>query len=253
MSDIRAILAGGAVSLAIYNTVTQKFGSFGDAVDADKFEIKPNSEEKTSESRKHTDYGQARESAWLPRPTDLNIELSAASARLLALQFQGTVESLTQSSGSLAAVDVTVTDIGPWLPVGKRNLAEVAFEVTNAGDTVTYVLGTHYEVNWSRGEIRFMPGVAGIPAVDDVVKVSGTYGAVDGNRIVGGTQNQIRVMARFDGVNMARPEQVVQATVDAAVLTASNGFDFLASDFVPISLSGKITGAYRIDLPTTAE
>ena len=244
----RAILAAGLVSLNPWNTVTQAFEGFGEPVDADKFEIKPSSEEKTSESRSHLDYGQARASVIIPKPTEISIELSASSVKALAMQFQGRVDALTQASGTLTNEPVTVTAVGVWLPVGKRNLADVGFVVTNLAGSTTYVRGTHYEVNWSRGEIRILPDVAGIPAVSDVLHIDGTYGAVDGKRIVGGAVTQVRTKLRLDGQNMVNGE-TVEADVLDCTLGTSDGFDFLGSDFSSIKLSGKITGGYTIDFP----
>jgi hypothetical protein len=247
-STARAILAAGLVSLNPWNTVAQAFDGFGAPLDADKFEIKPNSEEKTSESRSHLDFGQARASVIIPKPTEISIELSASSVAALAMQFQGQVQALSQSSGSLTAVDVPVAAIGVWLPLGKRNIAEAGFLVTNSAASTTYVRGTHYEVNWSRGEIRFIPGAAGLPAVAAVVKVTGTYAAVDGKRIIGGAVTQVRAQLRLDGQNMVNGE-TVEADVLDCTLGTSDGFDFLGSDFSAVKLTGKITGGYRIDFP----
>ena len=80
----RAVLAGGLVSLNMWNTVTQAYNGYGDPLDADKFEIKPNFEEKVSESRSHLDYGQARATVILPKPTEVTVELSASSVKALA-------------------------------------------------------------------------------------------------------------------------------------------------------------------------
>lgn len=253
-STARAILAAGLVKLNMWNVLTQAYNGFGDALDADKFEIKPDFEEKTSESRSHLDYGSARASVVLPKPTELTIELSAATVEALAMQFQGLVVSLTQASGSLAAVDLTVAALDRWLPLGKRSISDVAFEITNAGDSVTYVLGTHYEVNWLRGEVRFLSAAAGGPAASDITKVTGTYAAVDGKKILGGRVTQVRCQAQFDGRNMVDGSPI-EADVWECVLGSNNGFDFLASDFSAITLSGKIvtpvgkTEGYEIRLP----
>lgn len=244
----RAILAAGLVSLSPWNPVAQAFEGFGEPVDADKFEIKPNSEEKTSESRSHLDYGQARASVIIPRPTEISIELSASSVKALAMQFQGQVEALTQSSGTMTNRPVVVSAISVWLPVGFRNLAESGFVVTDVAGTTTYVRGTHYEVNWSRGEIRFLPDVAGTPAVASTVHIDGTYAAVDGKRIIGGRVTQVRTRLRLDGQNMVNGETVEVDVLDCTLGT-SEGFDFLGSDFSAIRLSGKITGGYRVDFP----
>lgn len=253
-STARAILAAGLVKLNMWNTLTQAYNGFGDALDADKFEIKPDFEEKTSESRSHLDYGQARASVVLPKPTELTIELSAATVEALAMQFQGLVANLTQASGTLTDADLTVTALDQWLPLGKRSISDVGFEITNAAGTVTYVLGTHYEVNWLRGQVRFHSAAAGAPAASDVAKVSGTYGAVDGKKILGGRVTQVRCQAQFDGANMVDGSPV-EADVWECVLGSNNGFDFLASDFSSITLSGKIvtpagkTEGYEIRLP----
>jgi len=247
-STARAILAAGLVEINPWNTVTQAFEGFGEALDANQYEIKPNSEELVSESRSHLDFGQARASAIKPKPTEINISLSASSVKAMAMQFQGRIEALSQSSGSLTAIDVTVAAIGVWLPLGKRNIAEAGFLVTNSAASTTYVRGTHYEVNWSRGEIRFIPGAAGLPAAAAVVKVTGTYAAVDGKRIVGGAVTQVRAQLRFNGKNMVNGE-IVESDVYDCTLGTSDGFDFLGSDFSEIKLTGKITGGYTIDFP----
>lgn len=250
----RAILAGGLVSVNLWNTATQAYNGFGDALDADKFEIKPNFEEKTSESRSHKDYGQARASVVLPKPTEITIELSAATVEALAMQFQGLVQNLTQASGAFANTDFTVTTQDQWLPLGKRNISDQGFSLKNSAGTTTYELGNHYEVNWLRGLVRFNSQAAGAPAPAGVLKLTGTYGAVDGKKVLGGRVTQVRCQARLDGQNMVDGSPI-EVDVHECVLGANNGFDFLGSDFSSITLSGKIvtppgkTEGYEVRLP----
>ena len=244
----RAILAAGLVRLSPWNPVTQAFDGLGEYLDADKYEIKPESDEVSSESRSHLDWGQARAAVPKPKPTTVTIELSASSVEALAMQFQGRVEALTQSSGSIANQNVTIAKIGRWYPLGFRNFAESGFSVVPDGGGTAFVLGTHYEVNWARGEIRFIPGAAGLPDAGDVVDVSGSYGAVDGKKIVGGRLTQVRAQLAFDGKNMVN-EEIVESDVFDCTLASNNGFDFLGTDFSKIVLSGKITGGYEIRLP----
>jgi hypothetical protein len=253
----RAILGGGLVTLSVWNTVTQAWSGFGAPIDADKFAITPNFEEKTATSKSHLDYGQARASVIVPQPTEISIDLAAASADTLAMQFQGIVQSLTQASGTLTAVDLTVSAIGVWLPLGKRNISDAGFTITNTGATTTYVLGTHYEVNWARGEVRFLPGASGLPVVASAVKVTGAYGAVDGKKILGGRLSQVRVQARFDGKNLV-DGAVMEVDVHEAVLGAGTEFDFLSDDFNVVSLTGKVvtppgkTEGYEVRFPSGA-
>lgn len=250
----RAILAAGLVSFNIWNSVTLAYAGKGDPLDADKFEIKPNFEEKTSESRSHLDYGQARASVVLPKPTEITVELSAASVEALAMQFQGLVADLTQAGGTWTDQNFVLTQLDQWLPLGKRNVSDEAFEFTDAAGTTTYVLGTHYEVNWLRGEVRFKSAAAGAPAAAETLKLSGGYSAVSGKKILGGRVAQVRCQIAFDGKNMV-DNSPVEADVWEAVLGSNNGFDFLGSDFSAITLSGKIvtpagkTEGYEIRWP----
>ena len=243
----RAILAGGLVTFSVWDTLAQKFYGFKTPVDADKFEIKPDFEEKVSESRSHLDYGQARASVILPKPTEVTVELSASSIEALAMQFQGLVQTLSQSSGSQTATSLVVDEVGVWLPIGKRNISDSGFLVTDATATTTYVLGTHYQVNWLRGEIMFL-AVVGAPAKADTVKVTASWVAVDGKKILGGRVAQVRCHMRLDGQNMVNGE-AIEVDVHDVALGSNNGFDFLGSDFSAITLSGKISGGYEIRFP----
>lgn len=231
----RAILAAGTISASIFNPTTQAWSGFGPNLDADKFEIKPNFEEKTSTSRSHEDYGQARASVILPKPTEITVALSAASVEVLAMQFQGLVQTLSQAAGNLAAVEVTVPALNVWIPLGKRNLSDTGLVVTNQAADVTYALGTHYEINWLRGEILFKAG----PAAAATVKVTAAFSAVDGKKILGGRVTQVRCRFQFDGQNMV-DNSPIEVDVHEATLAADNGFDFLASDYTPVTLKGKI-------------
>ena len=253
----RAVLAGGLVSLNMWNTVTQAYNGFGDPLDADKFEIKPNFEEKVSESRSHLDYGQARASVVLPKPTEISIELAAATAEALAMQFQGQVQALSQGSGTFDDVNFTLTALDQWLPLGKRNISDQGFAFTSSTGGDPYVFGTHYEVNWTRGLVRFKSGVQGAPAAAAVLKLSGAYTAVDGKTILGGRVTQVRCQARLDGKNMVDGSPI-EVDVWECVLGSNNGFDFLGSDFSAIALTGKIVTppgkaqGYEVHLPTAS-
>lgn len=243
----RAILAGGLVSVSVFDAISQMFGGFNDPLDADKFEIKPDYEEKVSESRSHLDYGQSRATVILPKPTEVTVELSASSVKALAMQFQGLVEAITQASGTQTAAALDVVQVGVWLPLGHRNISDTGFVVTDDTGTTTYVLGTHYQVNWLRGEIMFA-GVVGAAAKGDSVKVTASWSAVDGKKIVGGRVSQVRCHLRFDGQNMVNGE-AVEVDVNDVALGSKSGFDFLGSNFAAITLSGKISGGYEIRFP----
>ena len=98
MSNARAVLGAGLVSLDLWDPDAQLWSGFEAPVDADKFEIKPNFEEKVSVSKSHLDYGQARVFVVLPSPTEITIEIAAANAKAFAMQFQGAVAAMNQAA-----------------------------------------------------------------------------------------------------------------------------------------------------------
>lgn len=250
----RAILAGGLVSVNMWNTQTQKFNGFGDPLDADQFEIKPNFEEKTSESRSHKDYGQARASVILPKPTEVTVQLSAATVEVMAMQFQGMVEAMSQAAGNFTNVAFPLPALDQWLSMGKRNISDQGIAFTDDTGATTYVLGVHYEVNWLRGEVRFLSRAQGAPAAAAELKMSAAYGAVDGKKVLGGRVSQVRCQLRFDGENKVDGSPI-EVDVHECVLGANNGFNFLGSDFTPVTLSGKVvtpagkTEGYEVRFP----
>lgn len=245
----RAILGAGLVSLALWDTNAQAWSEFDEPVDADKFEIKPNFEEKVSVSKSHLDYGQARASVILPSPTELTIEIAAANARAFAMQFQGAVEAMSQAADGVAQThDIAAAVAGAEYSLPRANITGDGFEVYLTGTPATkYVAGTDYTINWKRGIVRVLPGGA---AVGKAITIKFKAAAIDGAKIIGGGNPQIRCRARFDGVNLADGSAML-VDVAEAVLGASNAFDFLASDFVAIELTGKVVGGYTVSLPDT--
>ena len=235
--DARAILAGGLVSLNMFDTVSQTYLGFGANLDADKFEIVPGLDKKTSTSRSHLDYGQSRATVILPKPTELNITIAAASSAALAMQFQGIVQSLSQGAATVTDEARTLVP-GGNAKLANRNIATAGFVVKNATTPATvYALGTDYTVNYARGEIRAVAG--GAIAASTNVLVDYSAQAFEATEILGGRNPQIRVQARFDGKNLVNGRPL-EADIREAVLGSSAGFDFLKSDFNGIELKGEI-------------
>lgn len=236
IKEARAYIGSGTVSLSVWDSVTQKYAEFSEPVDAEKFAIKPNSEEKISISKRHEDFGQARATVIIPKPTEITIEIASANAQALAMQFQGIVQAFTQGSESISD-EVVTAKLGGEVQLSKINIAESGFTVKNeAGDT-TYERGKDYDVDWAAGLLK--PKTGGAITDSSKLKVSFTAHAVSGTRILGGRNPQIRCRARFRGVNEVNG-QPMNVDVHAAVLSASNDFDFLASDFNNIVLQGRI-------------
>ena len=205
-------------------------------IKANKLEIQPQVDTKQSTSKGRNDYGQVLESVNLAQPTEFSMELKEVTGDILVMAFLGTSAAMTQTSGSLADFDVTVTRKGSWLPLGKKNM-EALVSVENAGGTVTYVEGVDYELNRPLGWIRILPESAIVAGAH--VLVTGGYDASTGTLISGSTRTEVRAEIVFDGINQADGSQCT-VEIFEAVLSADSAFDFLADDFSNVSLTGNL-------------
>lgn len=232
----KAILGAGDVRLDIYNAITQTWSGLGDKLEADKFEITPDSELKRKTSKSRAAYGQNVASVAIGKPTKIAITLSSASVEALALQFQGIAVAESQGAGALN--EVIVAKLDKWIKLTKRNVVEAGFAVKNTGDTVTYVKGTDYLVNYETGEVKVLS--TGAIDANDNLNVTGTVVAYNGTKIRGGTVAQVRVRAVWEGVNQV-DGQYIEVDAYDATLSTGNGFDFLADDFNGIELAGELS------------
>lgn len=229
----------GAGDLYIDRQVAGVFQGMVGPFEADKFELKPNSEQKELISKGKNTYGQAIETVALSQPAEFSVDLLSVVGDTLVLVLLGTSSVLTQTAASLTAADVTAK-LDKWVSVGKRNLTGTAggtFVLTNTGATITYTEGTHYIVNRDSGMIKALS--TGTITEAQALKLTTPYGVSTGTKIDGATQTQIRAHFFFDGKN-AVDDTPVEVDVWEAVLTPSSPFDFLGDDFNQVSLSGKM-------------
>lgn len=229
-----AILGAGSVRLNYYDPILGAFQGFGDPLDADKYEITPDSENKQKIGKSKEAYGQVIAAVAFAKPTKIAITLSAMSEQALAMQMQGTLSAWTQDAATLTD-EVLVAKLDKWVKLSKRNLSATGLLVKHSSGTPTYVLGTDYLVNYFTGEIKALS--SGAIAADQSLKITATAVAIAGKQISGGTQAQIRCGVKWEGVNMVDGQQIEDECWEA-VLSSSKGFDFLANDFNGIELTG---------------
>ena len=232
----RGFLGAGDLYARIYNPATSLFEPWTGPYESTKFEIKPNSDLKEMSSRGRSTYGQVIESVPLPKPSDLNVVFGEVNRESLAMALFGTNSTLAQGSGSVSD-EVVAAALGKWVDLAHANLATAGFVVTNSAATVTYVLGTDYEVNYRLGMLRAITGGAIADAAS--LKVDYSYNAISGTKIAGSTQTQVRAQFRLDGINFASQLPVI-CDVWEAVLTPDSAFDFLQDKFAEISLKGRL-------------
>lgn len=218
--------------------------------EAEKFAIKTNAVIKERKSRGKTTYGQVVATVALGDSGELEITLSETTAAGLAMALQGTTSALTQSGGTITAESITAR-LGIWVPLSKRKFQAAGFIVTHTSGTPTYVLGTDYEVNHDQGWVRTKTGGAIVDGA--TIKVTGTYQAITGTTISGGTQAQVRAKFVLDGKNVA-DDQLVTVTVYEGVVSSGDVLDLLSGEFAQVPLKGKMTtpsgytSPFKVDL-----
>jgi hypothetical protein len=155
---------------------------------------------------------------------------------------------VTQIGGSITA-EAMVAKLDKWVPLTKGSLTGNQ-TVTNTGATITYVLGTDYEVNKSMGWIKAIAG--GAILADAPLKVTSTYGAYTGTRISGATHTDIRAAIIFDGINQADGLPCI-VTIREAIIAADAAFDFLSDKFNTVNLPGTMKTPTGSAEPFTVE
>ena len=233
----RGFVGAGDLYISRYNPATAAFEGFKGPFEATKFEIKPSADVKELTSKGRSTYGQVLETVALAKPAEFSLEMPEVNKESLSLALMGTPTSMAQSSGTWADSAVVVTAKDVWLDLGKKDVAEAGFVVTNSAGTTTYMLGTDYEVNYKMGWLRVKP--ASTIAASETLKIDGSYAAVSGTKIDGATQAQVRMQLRLHGVNMADGLPVL-VDVWEAVVSADAAFDFLADDFARLALPGRL-------------
>lgn len=233
-AEAQAILGAGKVQLNIFDPITRAFLGWGDPLEADRFEITPDSEVKEKTSKSREAYGQAIASIPLAKPTKLVIIIAAANREAMALQFQGVLVGYSQPAGGVNA-DV-VAKFDKWIDLPARSLTASGMSLKlKAQPQTEYNRGTDYEIDYAAGQIKILE--SGTIEKDAVLSFVANATAITGTRIRGGAQTRVRAAARFVGVNLV-DDGPMRAEVYEAQLRSTQGFDFLASDFAGIQLEG---------------
>lgn len=213
---------------------------------ADSLSITPSVETVQSTSKGRYDYGQVLESVNIAQPSEFSMALKEVTGDILTMAFLGTSSTFTEASGTLTDYDLTVTKIGTWLPLGKKNLAALATVETLATGGTTLVEGVDYKLNRPMGWFMALPG--GAIDANDHVFVTAAYSGATGNLVKGSTRTEVRVEITFDGINQADGTQCT-ATIWEAVLAPDSEFDFLADDFGLVNLTGTLKTPTGKDAP----
>lgn len=250
----RGFIGAGDLYVARFDPALNAFGPFVGPIECSKFEITPKVEKKEMKSKSRDNYNKVVETVNLPEPFEFAVDFAEVNGDTLVSAFLGTKAAIAVAGGTMTDVPV-VAKLDGWVDIGHMNIVVAGFQVRNSAGTVTYVLDTDYEVNYRLGTIKALS--TGAITADQDLEVSGTYGAIAGTKISGGTQADIRAKFRLDGKNMADNLPTI-VNVWEAVVAADSAFDFLADDFNAVSVTGTLktpvdkTSPFEVDMLTTA-
>lgn len=191
-------------------------------------------------------YGQVLDAVNIAQPTEFTLELKEVTGDILVMAFLGTSAAHSEASGTLADVSTTIAKLGEWVPLGKKNLAELVTVETAATGGTTLVEGTDYRLNRPMGWIMALEG--GAINAGDPVFVTGAYAGATGTLIKGSTRTEVRARIFFDGINQADGRQCT-VEIHEAVLSPDSEFDFLADDFGSVNLTGTLKTPVGKDAP----
>jgi hypothetical protein len=236
MTAARGFLGAGDLYIARHNPAIGAFEDFTGPLETTKFVITPKVELKEMVSKGRASYGQVIESVTIPQPFEFTVDFAEVSGDTLVAALLGTKTDINIGSGTMTDLPVVIKK-NAWVDIGHMNIATAGLSVKDATGVTTYVLGTDYEINYRLGMLKVLTGSAVVDGT--TLEVTGTYGAVTGTQIAGGTQAQIRAKFRFDGKNFADGLPCI-VEVYEAVIAASSAFDFLAGDFASVSLPGRL-------------
>lgn len=242
------VLLGGDFYIDPLDGAGNSLGLIG-PLNTEAFKITQSVEEKNQTSRMRDTFGQTRASVNLPQPATISVTLADQPAAVLAMAF------LSEES-ALAVVGATVTNeavtviLDRWQQLSKQNLTASSVVVQDAADTITYVEGSDYEVNYRLGLIRFLSTGSVLNAA--TAHVDFAYGSIAGTRIIGGAKSQIKARLILDGKNMVNDKTTI-CQVYEATLRPDGEIDLNSGEYITTTLVGTMvtptgqTGPFVLD------
>lgn len=200
-----------------------------------EFTPKPDSERKEITSNGRETWGQVLDggSVILPKPMTATVKFNSFELALFAAAFFGSSSTLTQTSGSLSAVNVTMRR-DKWVETGKLMFTGSP-ALTHTSGSPTYVLNTDYEVNTRLGMLKAKTG----GAITDlqVCKLTQSYAAVAGQVMEAMTKSNVRIRVKLDGKNYADGRNFI-ADIRQMRLQPTGDFSLIGQEFVEVGFEG---------------
>lgn len=198
------------------------------------FVPKPDAETKEQTANGRNNFGQVLASVVIPKPMTAKVTFNQIRQSLFAAAFFGTKSAFAQTAGALTDAPV-VTIADRFVEIGKLKLSNVV--VKNEAGTVTYILGTDYELNTNLGMIKALS--TGAITAGQTVEISASHALIAGTKMEAMTKSNIRIRLKLDGQNFADGREFI-TNVYSMRLKPSSDFSFIGNDFVEVSFEGTL-------------
>ena len=203
-----------------------------------QFTPKPDSERKEQTATGRSNWGQVLASVTIPKPMTATVTFNQLDQALFAAAFFGTNDTLAQAAGEVTgASPQEITSIpDKWVELGKYMISDVVVKDEATG-TITYVAGTHYEVNTRLGMIKAISGVSGGIANGAKLDVSYKFAKVDGIAMSAMTKSNVRIRVKMDGQNWADGRNFITEIYQMRLQPTSE-FSLVGEDFAEVTFEG---------------
>jgi len=187
-------------------------------------------------------YGQALDSAQIPKPVEIEFTLDEMHPDILSMGMLGRPADYSQAAGADQTITIAALQ-GKWVAIGKNNLT--AFAITGKTE------GTDYEVSMDGGLFK------SLTIADGEVTATASWSARAGKTIVAGTDTLLQISMHGFGVNRFNGEQV-EFDIFQANVSPSGGLSLIGNEPVSITLKGTLitptgkSGPYQIKLHSAA-
>jgi hypothetical protein len=239
MSSGGLILAGD-VRLGFYGSDGAFLGYMQNPINVTELTLTPGEgETRDRVSRMRETYGQALDSVTLPEPWTTTFTTDTISSEILRALFLGLKEEIDVDSGTITDEEITAR-VGTWVPTSKVMFTDLqSVEVKDDQDT-TLSEGTDYLVDLRNGAILAL--ASGAITDGDTIKVSASYGGIEGFRINGARRESLTVAVLLDGRSLRDEDEgkVIRMIARRISIRPAGGNDIMSDEWFSPQFQGTL-------------
>lgn len=206
-------------------------------VNVTQLAINTPSNEVVRTSKRKATHGQALDVVKIAQPSEITIAFDDQPSELMAMALLGDTSVINQGSGTAENEAVTLPTNQRWVQLAHSNLAEAGIAGAIVAPAGPLDIAADLEINYAAGLVRARKG--GAMEAGGAITLTYQYNAISGMAVKGGLRPQIRARIVGDMKNLATGRNC-KLEIPESALAPTNPVDFMASEFVSTTLSGKI-------------